>query len=102
VKLGSREDMRVIVARACRHRLEQQLQTRRRAPAGRTPVLSVSHHSEMWESVMKNRNAALLGSAPEDLEVELMVVGIVNMHLSDCFDRPGGLRDLFPCAPSEH
>jgi type VI secretion system protein ImpJ len=78
VKLGSREDMRVIVARALPGIvLEQQLQTPKELPyRSNTLYFAVSHHSEMWESVMKNRNVALYwGSAPEDLEVELMVVG---------------------------
>jgi len=78
VKLGSREDMRVIVARALPGIvLEQQLQTPKELPyRSNTLYFAVSHHSEMWESVMKNRNVALYwASAPEDLEVELMVVG---------------------------
>ena len=78
VKLGSREDMRVIVARALPGIvLEQQLQTPKELPyRSNTLYFAVSHHSEMWESVMKNRNVALYwDSAPEDLEVELMVVG---------------------------
>lgn len=78
VKLGSREDMRVIVARALPGiALEQQLQTPKELPyRSNTLYFAVGHHSEMWESVMKNRNVALYwASAPEDLEVELMVVG---------------------------
>jgi type VI secretion system protein ImpJ len=78
VKLGSREDMRVIVARALPGIvLEQQLQTPKELPyRSNTLYFAVSHHSEMWESVIKNRNVALYwASAPEDLEVELMVVG---------------------------
>ena len=78
VKLGSREDMRVIVARALPGIvLEQQLQTPKELPyRSNTLYFAVSHHSEMWESVMKNRNVALYwNNAPADLELELMVVG---------------------------
>ena len=57
--------------------LEQQLQTPKELPyQSNTLYFAVGHHSEVWESVMKNRNVALYwASAPEDLEVELMVVG---------------------------
>lgn len=78
VKLGSREDMRVIVARALPGiGLEQQLQTPKELPwRSNTLYFAVQHHSELWESVMKNRNVALYwASAPDDLEAELMVVG---------------------------
>mgnify|MGYP001067167546 CR=1 FL=1 len=77
-KLGSREDMRVIVARALPGiGLEHQPQTPKELPwRSNTLYFAVGHHSEMWESVMKNRNVALYwANAPEDLEAELMVVG---------------------------
>jgi type VI secretion system protein ImpJ len=36
----------------------------------------VDHHSDQWTAITKGRNIALFwDSAPEDLKVELMVVG---------------------------
>jgi len=41
-----------------------------------TTYFAINHHDEQWASVEKNRNLSLFwNGAPEDIEIELMVVG---------------------------
>jgi len=78
VKVGSREGLRVIVSRALPGiKLEQQTQVPKELPyRSNTTYFSVSRNCEQWGSVEKNRNLALYwNNAPQDLEMELMVVG---------------------------
>lgn len=78
VKVGSKEELRVIVGRALPGiTMEQQLQLPKELPyrSGTTYFL-LDHNNEQWESVEKNRNIALYwNNAPGDVEIELMVVG---------------------------
>jgi type VI secretion system protein ImpJ len=78
VKVGSREGLQVIISRALPGiTLERQTQIPKELPyRSNTTYFSVSRNCELWESVEKNRNMALYwNSAPQDLEIELMVVG---------------------------
>ncbi len=80
-KLGSREDLRNIVARALPGiNLEHQPQPPQQLPRRTNAIyFLVNHHGEQWESVVKNRNVALYwNNAPMDVEVELMVIGRSN------------------------
>jgi len=62
-KLSSRDFMHVLVTQALPRRAH-------------TVYFSIDHHGEQWASVAKNRTIALYwNSAPEDAEIELMVVG---------------------------
>jgi type VI secretion system protein ImpJ len=78
VKLGSREDLQNVVARALPgigldHQVLPPQQLPRRA---NTMYFQINHNNELWEYVAKHCNIALFWkNAPEDLEVELMVVG---------------------------
>lgn len=77
VKVGSTEDLRIIVARALPGiPLEHQVQLPRELPYRmNTHYFLVGSSGEQWESVAKNRNIALYWSnAPPDLQIELMVV----------------------------
>jgi type VI secretion system protein ImpJ len=77
-KLSSREHLPVLIARALpgvgmEHLPVPPQELPRRA---RSIYFSVNHHSDQWAMVQKNNNLALYwDNAPEDLEVELMVVG---------------------------
>lgn len=78
VKVGSREGLRVIVSRALPGiTLTHQTQVPKELPyRSNTTYFSISRNCEQWESVEKNRNLALYwNNAPQDLEMELMVVG---------------------------
>jgi len=80
-KLGSREDLRNIVARALPGiNLEHQPQPPQQLPRRSNAIyFLVNHNGEQWESVVKNRNIALYwNNAPTDVEVELMVIGRSN------------------------
>ena len=78
VKFCSREHLPILIARALpgiglEHLAVPPQELPRRA---RSIYFAVDHHSEQWAFVQKGRNIALYwDSAPEDLEVELMVVG---------------------------
>ncbi len=78
IKVGSKEELRIIVARALPGIImEQQLQLPKELPyrLGTTYFL-INHNNEQWESVEKNRNIALYwNNAPSDVELELLVVG---------------------------
>jgi type VI secretion system protein ImpJ len=77
-KLGSREVLPLLIARSLSgvgmdHLATppQELPRRRRAL-----YIQVNHHSDQWAQVQKGKNLALYwDTAPEDLKVELMVVG---------------------------
>jgi type VI secretion system protein ImpJ len=78
VKMSSREHLPLLIARALPGIKIEQLP----APPQELPrrahslYFSVDIHSDLWSFVEKGRNLALYwDSAPEDLEVELMVVG---------------------------
>ncbi len=77
-KLGSRESLPLLIARALPGVGLQHLQTPpqelpRRA---RSVYLQIDHHGDQWSSVHKGNNLGLYwDAAPEDLKVELMVVG---------------------------
>ncbi len=78
VKMSSREHLPILIARALPGIKIEPLP----APPQELPrrahslYFSVDIHSDLWSFVEKGRNLALYwDSAPEDLEVELMVVG---------------------------
>lgn len=77
-KLSSREHLPILIARALpgiglEHLPVPPQELPRRA---RSIYFSVNHHSDQWALVQKGNNIALYwDNAPEDLEVELMVVG---------------------------
>ena len=77
-KLGARESLPILIARALpgiglEHLPVPPQELPRRA---KTVYFAVDHHSQQWSMVTKGQNIALYwDSAPEDLEVELMVVG---------------------------
>ena len=77
-KLGSREDLRIIVSQALPGvSLEYQPNPPQQLPRRSNAIyFLVNHNSNQWESVVKNRNVALYwNNAPVNMEVELMVVG---------------------------
>jgi len=77
-KLSSREHLPILIARALpgvglEHLPVPPQELPRRA---RSIYFSINHRSDQWALVQKNNNIALYwDNAPEDLEVELMVVG---------------------------
>lgn len=77
-KLSAREHLPILIARALpgiglEHLPVPPQELPRRA---HSVYFAVNHHSEQWALVQKNNNLALYwDNAPEDLEVELMVVG---------------------------
>jgi type VI secretion system protein ImpJ len=76
-KLGSREDLKHIVARALPGiHLEHQPQPPQQLPRRSNAIyFLIHHHSEQWESVVKNRNIALYwNNAPGDADIELVVI----------------------------
>lgn len=77
-KLSAREHLPILIARALpgiglEHLPVPPQELPRRA---HSVYFSVNHHGDQWSLVQKNNNIALYwDNAPEDLEVELMVVG---------------------------
>jgi len=77
-KLSAREHLPILIARALpgiglEHLPVPPQELPRRA---NSIYFSVNHHSDQWPLVQKNKNIALYwDNAPEDLAVELMVVG---------------------------
>jgi type VI secretion system protein ImpJ len=77
-KLGSRESLPILIARALpgiklEHLAVPPQELPRRA---RGVYFQVDHHSDQWAQVQKANNVALYwDAAPEDLKIELMVVG---------------------------
>ncbi len=77
-KLSSRESLPILIARALpgiklEHLPSPPQELPRRA---HSIYFQVDHHSDKWAQVEKNRNLALYwDDAPDDLSVELMVVG---------------------------
>jgi len=77
-KLSAREHLPILIARALpgiglEHLPVAPQELPRRA---NTIYIAVDHHSDQWNFVTKGNNIALYwDNAPEDLEVELMVVG---------------------------
>ena len=77
-KFSSREHLPILIARALpgiglEHLPVPPQELPRRA---HSIYFSVNHHSDQWALVQKGNNIALYwDNAPEDLEVELMVVG---------------------------
>lgn len=77
-KLSSRESLPILIARALPGiKLEHlQVPPQELPRRARSLYLQVDHHSDQWAQVQKNKNLALYwDAAPEDLKVELMVVG---------------------------
>jgi type VI secretion system protein ImpJ len=77
-KLGSRESLPLIIARA----LPGVHLTHLQAPPQELPrrafslYFQIDHHGDLWSQVEKRNNLAMYwDSAPEDLKVELMIVG---------------------------
>jgi len=77
-KLSSREHSPILIARALpgiglEHLPVPPQELPRRA---HSIYFAIDHHSDQWSLVMKGHNIALYwDSAPEDMEVELMVIG---------------------------
>ena len=77
-KLSSREHLPILIARALPGLELQHLSVPPQELPRRSHCLyfQIDHHSDQWTSVQKGKNIALYwDSAPEDLGVELMVVG---------------------------
>ncbi len=77
-KLGSRESLPILIARALPGvRLEHLPVPPQELPRRAHAVyFQIDHHTEQWAQVEKGRNIALYwDTAPEDLKVELMIVG---------------------------
>jgi len=77
-KLGARESLPILIARALPGvRLEHlDLPPQELPRRARSIYFQVDHHSDQWSYVERGNNIALYwDDAPEDLKVELMVVG---------------------------
>lgn len=77
-KLGSRESLPILIARALPGiKLEHlQVPPQELPRRARSVYFQIDHHSDQWAQVQKAHNLALYwDAAPEDLKVELMVVG---------------------------
>ena len=77
-KLGSRESLPILIARALPGiKLEPLTVAPQELPRrARALYFKVDHHSDQWGQVQKAKNIALYwDAAPEDLKIELMVVG---------------------------
>ena len=77
-KLGSRESLPILIARALPGiRLEHLAIPPQELPRrAHSAYFRIDHHSDQWAQVERGHNIALYwDSAPEDLKVELMVVG---------------------------
>jgi type VI secretion system protein ImpJ len=77
-KLSAREHMPILIARALPGiKLEHLSVLPQELPRRlRSLYFAIDHHSDQWNMIVKNHNIALYwDSAPDDLEVELMVVG---------------------------
>ncbi|RJR17430.1 MAG: type VI secretion system baseplate subunit TssK [Nitrospiraceae bacterium] len=77
-KLSAREHLPILIARALPGiRLEHLPLPPQELPRrANTVYIAIDHHSDQWSFVTKGNNLALYwDNAPEDLEVELMVVG---------------------------
>jgi type VI secretion system protein ImpJ len=78
VKLGARESLPILIARALpgvgmKHLAVPPQELPRRS---HSLYFQIDHHSTQWSPVEKGRNIALYwDDAPEDLKVEMMVVG---------------------------
>jgi type VI secretion system protein ImpJ len=78
VKLSSRESLPLLIARALpgikvEHLSAPPQELPRRA---RAIYCQIDHHGDQWAQVQKGHNIALYwDTAPEDLKIELMVVG---------------------------
>jgi type VI secretion system protein ImpJ len=77
-KLSTRETLPILIARALpgiklQHLPVPPQELPRRA---RSIYFQIDHHSDQWAHVQKNNNIALYwDTAPEDLKVEMMIVG---------------------------
>ncbi len=77
-KLGSRESLPILIARALPGiRLEHLPTPPQELPRRANSIyFRIDHHSDQWAQVERGHNIALYwDAAPEDLKVELMVVG---------------------------
>jgi type VI secretion system protein ImpJ len=77
-KLSSREQMHVLVTQALPGIALEYLQVPPQELPRRanTAYFTINHHDDQWASVAKHRSLALYWySAPDDIEIELMVVG---------------------------
>ena len=77
-KLSSRQQLPILIARSLPGIGIEHLTTPPRELPRRTRTLycQIDHHHDQWDQVQRDRNIALYwDAAPEDLKVELMVVG---------------------------
>lgn len=77
-KLGSRESLPLLIARALPGIPMEHLETPPQELPRRTHSLyfKIDHHRDQWAQVQKNKNLALYwDNAPEDVKAELMIVG---------------------------
>jgi type VI secretion system protein ImpJ len=77
-KLSSRETLPLLIARALPGiKLEHLPQAPQELPRRANAVyFKIDHHSDQWSQIQKTKNMALYwDTAPEDLTVELMIVG---------------------------
>jgi type VI secretion system protein ImpJ len=78
VKLGARESLPILIARALPGAGMEHLAVPPQELPRRSHSLyfQIDHHSDQWVPVEKGRNIALYwDDAPEDLQIEMMVVG---------------------------
>jgi len=77
-KLGSRESLPLLIARALPGIRLEHLQVPPQELPRRTGAIyfQIDHHSDQWAQIEKMKNIAMYwDAAPEDLKIELMVVG---------------------------
>jgi type VI secretion system protein ImpJ len=77
-KMGPRESLPILIARALPGISLAPLETPPQELPRRANSLyfKIDHHGDQWQQVQRNRNLAVFwDAAPEDLKVELMVVG---------------------------
>ena len=77
-KLGSRESLPILIARALSGINLKHLPAPPQELPRRTHSIyfQIDHHSDQWVQIQKGNNIALYwDAAPEDLKVEMMVVG---------------------------
>jgi type VI secretion system protein ImpJ len=77
-KLSSRENLPILIVRALPGAVITHLDRPPQELPRRAGALyfQIDHHSDQWSNIQKGRNCALFwDAAPEDLKVELMVVG---------------------------
>ncbi|MDA8138902.1 MAG: type VI secretion system baseplate subunit TssK [Desulfobacteraceae bacterium] len=77
-KLGCRETLPILIARSLSGVTLEHLATppQELPRRGHALYFQIDHHSDQWAQVQKNKNLAMYwDTAPQDLKIELMIVG---------------------------